>query len=47
MARLSGLFAYPVVAALVFGETALFLGFVLPSGAVRGAAWREDLGCGR
>jgi membrane-associated protein len=30
LARLSGLLAYAVVAALVFGETALFLGFVLP-----------------
>jgi membrane-associated protein len=31
--RLSGLLAYTVVAALVFGETALFLGFVLPGEA--------------
>lgn len=33
MFRLSGLLAYTVVAALVFGETALFLGFVLPGEA--------------
>jgi membrane-associated protein len=33
LARLSGLLAYTVVAALVFGETALFLGFVLPGEA--------------
>jgi membrane-associated protein len=31
--QLSGLLAYTVVAALVFGETALFLGFVLPGEA--------------
>lgn len=30
LARLSGPVAYAVVAALVFGETALFLGFVVP-----------------
>lgn len=30
LARLSGPLAYAVVAALVFGETALFLGFVIP-----------------
>jgi membrane protein DedA with SNARE-associated domain len=30
LARLSGPLAYAVVAALVFGETALFFGFVLP-----------------
>src|SRR5512140_1945273 len=30
LARLSGPLAYLVVAALVFGETALFFGFVLP-----------------
>ncbi len=30
LVRLSGLLAYTVVAALVFGETALFFGFVLP-----------------
>ncbi len=33
LASLSGLLAYVVVAALVFGETALFLGFVLPGEA--------------
>jgi membrane protein DedA with SNARE-associated domain len=33
VASLSGLLAYVVVAALVFGETALFLGFVLPGEA--------------
>jgi len=30
LARLSGPLAYLLVAALVFGETALFIGFVLP-----------------
>jgi hypothetical protein len=30
LARLSGPLAYLLVAALVFGETAIFLGFVIP-----------------
>jgi len=33
LAHLSGWPAYGVVAALVFGETAVFLGFVLPGEA--------------
>ena len=33
LAHLSGWAAYAVVAALVFGETAVFLGFVLPGEA--------------
>ena len=36
LARLSGPLAYLVVAALVFGETAIFLGFVIPGETAAG-----------
>jgi membrane protein DedA with SNARE-associated domain len=43
LSHLSGWVAYSVIAALVFGETAVFLGFVLPGEAavVLGAAFTD------
>ena len=36
LTRLSGPLAYLLVAALVFGETAIFLGFVIPGETAAG-----------